>query len=64
MNQTSKILKLLKQRKSKGVFNTELNRICFRYGARIYELRQDGYSISCIRLKQGIYNYVLLGEPK
>ena len=45
MSQKEKILKLLKESPN-GVSNFELNEICFRYGARIFELRKEGYPIS------------------
>lgn len=64
MSQTAKIVKLLEKRGMRGALNTELNKICFRYGARIYELRKDGYNISCTPVRRGLYNYALLDEEK
>lgn len=66
MSQTSKILKLLKEKGS--VTNIELNRICFRYSARILELRKDGYAILSerTRLNNGrvtnVWKYTLIQE--
>lgn len=44
--QAKRLLLLLKDRGLRGATNYELNdTIGFRYGARIYELRQKGYDI-------------------
>ena len=39
--------------------NRDLNNIAFRFGARILELRSDGYDIRCYPLKpaKGLYIY-------
>lgn len=42
-SQTAKILRLLKA--NGYLTNRELNRICFRYSARIFELRKEGHQI-------------------
>lgn len=39
--------------------NVELNAICFRYGARIYELRHEGWTIDKRCTAPGIYLYTL-----
>lgn len=45
-SQAKRLLLLLKDRGLRGATNIELNdAIGFRYGARIYELRQQGYDI-------------------
>lgn len=59
--QTEKILALLKEKPY--VTNVELNRICFRYSARILELRNDGHDIQRKYLKPGVYKYWLV-QPK
>ena len=42
------------------VLNDELNRICFRYGARLHELKhQDGYAITKTHLGGGRWQYML-----
>ena len=52
LSQAEKIIRLLRIRKSKGVTNIELNNgVCFRYGARIHELRKDGYDIRTKHIK-------------
>lgn len=38
------------------VSNVRLNRICFRYGARIFELREAGYNI--VKKHQGQHGLV------
>jgi len=43
--------------------NIELNTICFRYGARIFELRHhDGYDITRSPMKAGVCTYTLRGH--
>lgn len=56
--QARKILALLK-RKAK-VTNRELNQICFRYGARIYDLRKLGYVIETNREGLGYFSFKLI----
>lgn len=56
-SQTSKILKLLKEKGN--ATNIELNKICYRYGARIHELRQEGYNIISVREKGSIWRFYL-----
>lgn len=41
--------------------NTELNDICFRYGARILELRRE-WRIVKEPVKAGVYRYTLMGK--
>lgn len=59
-SQTTKILRLLKTQGT--VSNLELNRICYRYGARIHELRNDGYLIVTKRLSNGLFMFVYKGH--
>ncbi len=41
-----------------GLLNTDLNAICYRYGARIKELRDEGHAISeAARVSAGVYRY-------
>lgn len=59
LSQEARILKLLK---TKGrATNVELNRICFRYGARIHDLRREGHDIVTNRLKAGLYVFIYRG---
>lgn len=43
MSQRDKVLAAIK---AGPVTNFELNKICYRYSARIYELREEGHQIS------------------
>lgn len=60
MSKTARILDLLTKRKLMGVYNYELNRICFRYSARIYDLRKEGYSIVSEQIRSGVWRYTLV----
>ncbi len=62
MTQTARILRLLKSKRS--VTNRELNRICFRYGARIHELRQEGHKIVSVHVKDGLWRFVYKGKRR
>lgn len=66
-SQAARILKLLQQKRS--VTNTELNGIAFRYGARIFDLRKQGYKIISSQVKKGVWVFTYVGrnqpvEPK
>lgn len=58
----SRILDALKDAGHKGVRNTELNPICFRYGAAIHVLRNEGWKIrtDCLDAPAGLYKFTLL----
>lgn len=58
--QTAKILRLLKQRKQ--VTNYELSRICFRYSARILELRNEGHIIVSVHDRGTKWRFVYKGH--
>jgi len=60
ISQTTKILRLLKEQGE--ATNVELNRICFRYGARIYELRREGHEILTVRESGGIFRFIYKGN--
>ena len=60
MTQADRILALLRTRPRT---NTELNRVAFRYSARLHELRRDGYIINTERVKEGVFRYSL-GEDE
>lgn len=60
-NQRAKILDLFKERGT--VTNVELNKVAFRYSARLHELRQDGYRITTMPTgKDGVVAYVYQGR--
>lgn len=59
--QRAKILDLLKERGT--VTNVELNRIAFRYSARLFELRQEGHVITTMPTRpDGVVTYVYKGR--
>lgn len=60
LSQTARILKLLKTNGS--ATNRELNRVCFRYGARLHDLRREGWDILSVREKDGLWRFVLRGH--
>ena len=57
--QKEKILARLKQGPADAI---ELNQICFRYGARLCELRKLGIDIRAKRLENGIWEYCLVDK--
>jgi hypothetical protein len=59
-----RILEILKDRGPAGVTNRELNEVCFRFGARIFELRMRGWDIETRPEKRGLYRFVLLGRAE
>lgn len=43
--------------------NLELNKICFRYGARLFDLKKEGFSITKEPGKgRGVFRYVYHGR--
>ena len=62
--QRERILSLLRSRGSAGATNGELNAICFRYGARIFELRKAGYVIETLRQGETEFRFALVSEPE
>jgi len=63
MTQKEKIYKELERAGSFGVTNYDLNDICFRYSARIKDLRDDGHNIVAIKEKGSRWRFVLIKEP-
>lgn len=53
------VLKALRKAGAKGVTNSDLNGICFRYGARIYELRRAGHTITSVHEGHGLWRFTL-----
>jgi hypothetical protein len=63
--QKDQILQMLEDAGDKGVLNIELNEFAFRYGGRLFELRQDGYRIRSKHVKNSIWRFTLLPQdPK
>lgn len=54
-----KVLQVLQDHKN--VTNLQLNEICFRYGARILELRAQGYDIRTGPNRGGVVTYTFHG---
>lgn len=62
-NNREKVLQYLRVRQDHGATNAELQNIGgFRYGARIFELRRDGWEIETIPLAGGSYRFILKGQ--
>jgi helix-turn-helix protein len=63
--QRERILSLLRSRGPVGATNVELNAICFRYVARIFELRKAGFDIKTRREDETEFRFVLVaGWPE
>lgn len=61
VTKAAKVLKKLQ--KEKDVYNSELNRISFRYGSIIHELRKEGHVIKTVRINNdGLYLYKYIGQ--
>lgn len=58
--QTAKILRLLK--KHGELTNYQLNRIAFRYSARLYELRREGHVILTVCEKGSLRRFIYKGD--
>jgi len=58
--QEAKILRLLKG--NGFVTNIDLNKVAFRYSARIYTLRREGWNIQKEYEKPGLVRYWLVPE--
>lgn len=61
MSKTGRVLRLMREKKT--VTNAELNKICFRYGAVIHNLRNEGWLIRTIRMNNdGLFVFILDGH--
>ena len=62
----SKAHRVLMTLKTNGkATNWELNKICFRYGAIIHDLRKEGHTIVTNRINNdGLYEYVYKGHEE
>jgi hypothetical protein len=56
---TGQRLNILERLREGPATNAELNAICFRYGARIHELRGMGHKIKTVQLKAGVFRFEL-----
>jgi hypothetical protein len=59
-SQASTILRLLKQ--ESVLTNRDLNRICYRYSARIHDLRKEGHDIRSNRVRDDLWEFSYHGE--
>ncbi len=64
LTQKEKILDALEQAGQAGVTNYDLNSVCFRYSARLKDLRDEGYTISTIKEDGSKFRFVLHEETK
>lgn len=60
LSQTARILKLLKAQGEAS--NRELNKICFRYSARLKDLRGEGHDILSVKEKGGLWRFIYKGH--
>jgi hypothetical protein len=60
LSQTAKILRLLKT--NGEATNVQLNKICYRYSARISDLRQEGWVIVSVKEKNGLWRFIYRGH--
>lgn len=58
------ILFVLRNSGRRGVTNVELSKIALRYGGYLGSLYEQGYKINKEHLGNGVFNYVLVSEPK
>jgi predicted TIM-barrel enzyme len=63
-SQRERILHVLRQAGSNGVFNTDLVKLCIGYRSRIAELYQMGYKIEVENVDKGLCIYRLIEEPE
>lgn len=55
LTQKQKVLRALQGAGIHGLLNSQLNSICYRYGARIFELRREGWDIRQKQVKRGLF---------
>jgi len=51
---------MLKTAPGHTVTNEQLNSVCYRYGARIHELRNQGHNITSEQITKGLWQFTLL----
>lgn len=63
LTKADRVERALRMSGRRGVSNWNLNKITFRYGAVIYKLRDRGYEIDTIKVKNnGLYMYYYRGK--
>lgn len=60
VSKTHLILRHLK--KHRKATNRDLSRYCNRFGARLHELRAEGYIIETEQLRNGLFTYIYKGH--
>lgn len=60
--QSERILAKLKEAGQYGVSNRDLNNICYRFSARIHDLRRQGYNIKGTQIARGYWKFHLVNE--
>ncbi len=65
MTRRDLLLNVLEQAGARGVTTAEIIQagVGSRYGARLLELRERGYVVEAVRVRDGSYRYTLLGGP-
>jgi hypothetical protein len=64
LTQRDKVLKALRAAGGQGVTSLQLAQHCgLRYGARVMELRDQGFEIETVRVNRSVYVYKLTSEP-
>jgi hypothetical protein len=69
LDQSTRILKLIRKNNKYGVPNYMLSSISLKYSSRIAELRQDGHNIIAVRDRlpnrraSNVWRYFLVEEP-
>lgn len=62
-NNKDRVLDLLQKRGSRGASNGDLLGVGgFRYGARLFELRKEGWDIETVQGDAGAFTFVLRGR--
>lgn len=56
--------RILSRLRQGPALNTELNAIAFRFGARLLELKREGYAWTKEHQGAGVWRYMLTGERR
>lgn len=59
-SQCARILEMFKEHGE--LTNYQLNKVCFRFSARIYELRKEGHEILTVREKGSLRRFIYKGR--
>ena len=61
MTRAKRILQMLQTAPDNTLTNAQLNSICYRYGARIHDLRSAGHNITSKCISKGLWQFTLEG---